>query len=307
MQPKHPNKPLKQRPKAAGMAGPGTGAGDDKPFKKKKPGAGRAGGGAGPGGRRAAQAPRGLPAGAITLANHALIYLNVPKSACTTIKNQLYFVEHGRYIDEPLDIHAHDGLLRSRESTPENLALFNGKLSAPHMVFTFVRHPGKRAYSCFGEKIFNQSKYSFPKVRDYIAEKYKLALPEPGDASYDLARHRANFMCFLDFVADNFDGKTEIRTDAHWGRQSTIIEHFQRFFFVDFVGRVEDFERQFRFVLDQTPLRHRPDLGVRFNEGPKPPFSYEQIADAAVEARLREIYADDYFRLGYGSDASTGS
>lgn len=283
------NKPIKPRNKTKSAQ---SGAAD-KPFKKKR----------GPGGprARAAQGPRSLPAGAIALTSVPLIYLNVPKSACTTIKNQLYFMEHGRYIDEPLDIHAHDGLLRSRDNTPENLALFNGKLASPHQVFTFVRHPGKRAYSCFGEKIFNQSKYSFPKVRDYITEKYGLSLPATEADDYDLAKHRANFMCFLNFVADNFDGKTDIRTDAHWGRQSTILEQFQRFFFIDFIGRVEDFEQQFRFVVDRALPVHRPDLNVRFNEGPKPPFSYEQVADSVVEARLRQIYADDYFRLGYAS------
>ena len=245
----------------------------------------------------------GVPFGAVTLDSVPLIYLNVPKSACTTIKNQLYFMEHGHYIDEPLDIHAHDGLQRSRERTDETLQLFDGKLGQPHMVFTFVRHPGKRAYSCFSEKIFHQSKYSFPKIRDYITAQYGLKLPEGDAAAYDLLAHRANFSCFLDFVQANFDDKTEIRVDAHWGRQTSIIEHFQRYFVIDFIGRVESFERQFNFVLDQLPLPYRPDLSVRFNEGPKPPFSYEQVADASIETRLREIYADDYKLLGYASDA----
>ncbi len=241
----------------------------------------------------------GLPSGAVTLANHGFVYLNVPKSACTTIKNQLYFVEHGCYVDEPLDIHREEGLLRSRDSSPENLKLFRSKLRQKHFVFTFVRHPGRRAYSCFTEKIFFQSKYSFPKVRDYIAAEYGLVLPSPGDSGYDLDSHRQNFNRFLDFVADNFAHKTRIRIDAHWGKQVQIIKQFQRFFMVDFIGRVEQLDPHFNFVLDQLPLAHRPDLGVRFNEGPRPPFGYEEVVDAATEARLRQIYAEDYNRLGY--------
>lgn len=257
------------------------------------------------GAKAAAPKPAGagavsLPAGAFTLSSRAVIYLNIPKSACTTIKNQLHFMEHGSYIDEPLDIHSHDGLLRSRDQTPENLALFKRRMAQPHFVFTFVRHPGRRAYSCFGEKIFHQSKHSFPKVRDYISAKYGLKLPAEGDTSYDLARHRQNFLCFLDFVADNFAGKTDLRVDAHWGRQTALLGQYQRFFLVDFIGRVEDFSRQFPFVVDQIAPTHRPDLDHRFNEGPKPPFSYEEVADEVVEARLRQIYAQDYQRLGYG-------
>src|SRR5437762_833738 len=88
-----------------------------------------------------------VPQGALTLSNVPLIYLNMPKAACTTIKNQFFFMEHGRYVDEPLDIHSHDDLLYSRERTPERLQLFRSKLKQRHLVFTFVRHPGKRAYS----------------------------------------------------------------------------------------------------------------------------------------------------------------
>lgn len=254
---------------------------------------------AGDGGKPGGKGPGAVPSGAVTLANHGFVYLNVPKSACTTIKNQLYFVEHGCYVDEPLDIHREEGLLRSRESTPENLKLFKSKLRQKHFVFTFVRHPGRRAYSCFTEKIFFQSKYSFPKVRDYIVAEYGLELPEADDASYDLEAHRRNFNRFLDFVSDNFAHKTRIRIDAHWGKQVQIIKQFQRFFMVDFIGRVEQLDPHFNFVLDQLPLAHRPDLGVRFNEGPRPPFTYEQVVDATTEARLRQIYSEDYNRLGY--------
>lgn len=298
----NPKNPSNQKPRHAGGAQAPAKLGPKAAAKaaKKRLGARPAG----PGGH-ANRLSRNVPAGAVTLERHALVYLNVPKSACTTIKNQMYFMEHGRYIDEPLDIHAHDGLLRSRESTPETLALFNAKLAQPHLAFTFVRHPGKRAYSCFGEKIFNQSKYSFPKIRDYIAEHYPLALPAAGDAGYTLAQHRANFLAFLDFVGDNFNGKTEIRTDAHWGRQSTILDHFQRFFYIDFIGRVEDFSRQFAYVVEQARPLNRPDLSVRFNEGPKPPYSYEEIATPEVEQRLRELYAEDYQRLGYLAEPAT--
>lgn len=239
-----------------------------------------------------------VPLGAVTLAGAPLVYLNVPKSACTTIKNLMYFMDHGRFIDEPLDIHSHDGLLRSRERTAETQQLFDQRLRGRHLVFTFVRHPGKRAYSCFIEKIFNQSKYSFPKIRDYIAEHYDLRLPAPG-AGYDLAMHRANFMAFLDFVRDNFAERTSVRVDAHWGRQSAILDHFQKYFYIDFIGRVEQFEPNFAHVASQFPLPHMPDLGTRFNEGPKPPYPYEAVADEAVEARLRRIYQRDYERLGY--------
>lgn len=243
-------------------------------------------------------AKAGLPMGAFTLESAPLVYLNVPKSACTTIKNLMYHMDHGRFVDEPLDIHGRDDLLGSRLRTPEIQALFEQRLRGRHLVFTFVRHPGRRAYSCFIEKIMNQSKYSFPKVRDHIVEQYALRLPQP-DVPYSLEAHRANFMAFLDFVEDNFAGRTPIRVDAHWGRQVAILNGFQKHFCIDFIGRVEQFESQFGWICQQFPSRHPPDITTRFNEGPKPPFPYEEVADEQVEARLRRLYRADYMRLGY--------
>ena len=43
------------------------------------------------------------------------------------------------------------------------------------LVFTFVRHPLKRAYSCFNEKIHFTSIYGFGKVRAFIAARYGAA------------------------------------------------------------------------------------------------------------------------------------
>ena len=59
------------------------------------------------------------------------------------------------------------------------------------------------------------------------------------------------------------------------------------------------------YVVEQARPLNRPDLAVRFNEGPKPPFSYEEIATPEVEQRLRELYAEDYQRLGYLADAAS--
>lgn len=292
--PSDPTNP--QHPKGKGL-GRGKGMGRGKGLGK-----GKGGGGHRPAEHEGTAGVRDrIPAGAITIPSQALIYLNVPKSACTTIKNQLYFAEFGRYIDEPLDIHHNQDLWRSRDHSPAMVARFEAKLAQRHLVFTFVRHPGRRAYSCFGEKIFSAGNYSFPKVRDLIVAHYGLRLPAEG-APYSLEEHRRNFGCYLDFLTDNFAGRTTIRTDAHWGRQTQILAHFQRYFLIDYIGRVEQLGSQFAHVIGQLPLRHQPDLSQRFNEGPKPPFSYEEVVDAAMEERLRTLYRDDYLQLGYAAE-----
>ena len=54
-----------------------------------------------------------------------LLYLNMPKSACTTIKNSLYFMESGVWLEDPLTVHALNEPLEKfeRDQDPERVPL----------------------------------------------------------------------------------------------------------------------------------------------------------------------------------------
>ena len=240
-----------------------------------------------------------MPSGVVGLHALPLIYLNIPKSACSTIKNHLYYIEHGKYASDPLAIHSIDGLIKSKGGGAGASAHFTRVLARKHLVFTFVRHPGKRAYSCFSEKIVHISKYSFPKVREHLISDYGCDFSGIDVARYDLDIHRRNFVAYLRFVKANRLGETPLRRDAHWESQTTMIKKFENDFVIDFIGRVEDFQKHFEFVLSELKCEKMPDLNLRFNEGPTPPFTYDQILDDEVEDLLLEIYRADFMKLGY--------
>ena len=102
------------------------------------------------------------PTGFWASATAPLVYANMPKSGCTTIKNLLYRIDSGAFLDDPLTIHGRPELMVHWKAQPEAIE----RRLKTDLVFTFVRHPLKRAYSCFNEKIHFRSIYSFGKARD---------------------------------------------------------------------------------------------------------------------------------------------
>lgn len=144
------------------------------------------------------------------------IYAFVPKCACTSIKNWLYFLDNAHYIDEPLKIHFNPEYLIFGKSNPE---LIEQRIDK-EFVFTFVRQPLKRAYSCFNEKIFHKADFPLLKDRARFEKHYKITLTE----NPTLEEHRANFKYFLDYIKQTDKaGPLEDKNNAHWEMQHRII------------------------------------------------------------------------------------
>ena len=163
-----------------------------------------------------------------------LVYANMPKSGCTTIKNLLYRIDSGAFLDDPLTIHGRPELMVHAKAQPEEIE----RRLKTDVVFTFVRHPLKRAYSCFNEKIHFRSIYSFGKARDFIAARYGAEFVD----APSLELHRSNFKHFLRFSQDTCDKSNGFRRDPHWSPQSTVLAGPLRWRMLDFVGRVESFD-----------------------------------------------------------------
>jgi hypothetical protein len=220
---------------------------------------------------------------------NGLVYLNIPKSACTTIRNVMYYLDSGIFLEDPLAIHANrQTLLRADQDREE----FLRRLAGHHLTFTFVRNPGKRVYSCFVDKIHNVDKHSFGKIREYLIKNYGLKFDDAEPIRLDV--HRKNFSGFLRFICDNLSGKTDVRKDYHWQLQRKVIAFGTRDVRLDFIGLVEKLPLHFKHVLEKADVDM--DIGAipRFNESAAIDISLEQVANDEINNRIGEIYESDF-------------
>jgi hypothetical protein len=230
------------------------------------------------------------PVGFLASRSLPLVYVNIPKSACTTIKNILNWMDSGEYLEDPLTIHGRKDLLLRGDLEPyEMFRRLNSDL-----VFTFVRHPLRRAYSCFNEKIHFVSKYSFPPVRKEIQARYGGRFVE----NPALELHRQNFKAFLRFSLDAFQGTNGWRSDAHWCPQSMVLRDAHRWRMIDFIGRVEHFDAHLKGVLHLAGVTYEIEL-PRMNEGPAAPFRYEEVVDEEIRDVGGRLFAADLRNFGY--------
>jgi len=230
-----------------------------------------------------------------------LIYLNMPKSACTSFKNWIYFLDNGKYYNNPLDIHNVESQLFIHYNAQRSKLIDRFYDS---FVFTFVRHPLKRAYSLYAEKLRATGPHSFEKVRDLLVKRYgaKFEGEAPCDAApteghADLGREQNNFLAFLRFVSDTQHKRIAFRRDWHWMPQTVVLENALAVRPLDFIGRIETIDQDFEFVCKKGQCEPK-DL-PRFNEAPSPPYSYDQILSDEIVELGREIYADDLRNLAY--------
>ena len=159
--------------------------------------------------------------GYIASRNYGMVYLNMPKAACTTLKNYIFFLDYKRYYPVPLDIHKYsDELLLTFDSNKSELY----EKFKSSIVFTFVRHPMRRAYSFFNEKILHDSKYAFKDVRGVLVDRYGADFSS--DENIEVIRD--NFIKFLKFVKDVKENRIQFRKDFHWMPQAYILsEHLE--------------------------------------------------------------------------------
>jgi hypothetical protein len=242
---------------------------------------------------------RGLPIG----------YYNMPKAGCSTIKNILYSIEKGEWLDQPLEIHRvvsrGQGLLLDTAFQRQRIEL---EATSPYFTFTFVRHPGRRVYSAFVEKILTRHEYAIPSIQKHLIRHMELThrgkriesiddLPPLQEIEIDDMRR--NFRKFLKFVQFNITKKSRFYPNQHWVVQAERIDKLPAQDRLNFVGRIENFENDFPFVLKNVGI-HRPELAkARFNEGPKPPISYEDLIGPVLRNSIRSIYAKDFERYEY--------
>ena len=235
--------------------------------------------------------------------SESMIYRVVPKCACSTIGQIMYYSDHGTFFDG--DIHdAEDGIHKWAHSTSRDL-ISQRVPSRDRPTFTFVRNPYTRVLSAFFDKICgiqrNGQRYRGNMVQKLV-ETYGIEV----EGDFDQI---ASFRRFLLFARDSIKYRDPMDPDIHWssmsGHISTLIVNGGRY---THILPTENFREGMQIVLDaaSTPNHISLDDVPRFNEsaehGPKMAHRPEEYFDDLARHLVYEIYKRDFTLFKYDRD-----
>ncbi len=237
--------------------------------------------------------------------SESMVYRVVPKCACSTIGQIMYYADHGSFYDG--DIHdATQGLHKWAREESQNPIRANVKTRGAY-AFTAVRNPYSRILSSFFDKICgiqrNGNRYRGNLV-PMLVQKYGIEVGGPdGKEEFDQIR---SFRRFLLFARDTIRWRRPMDPDIHWsavsGHVSTFIAGGGRY---DSIFWTEKFDEGMQGVLDKVQTRHPVDLKAipRFNEseahGPKRAHPVEDYFDDLSMHLVYEIYKRDFDLFRY--------
>ncbi|MCX7643803.1 MAG: sulfotransferase family protein [Rhodobacteraceae bacterium] len=240
--------------------------------------------------------------------SESVVYRVVPKCACSTIGQIMYYSDHGRFFDG--DIHdAMSGMHKWAIEASQPLIEANVK-AHKSFAFTCVRNPYSRILSSFFDKICgvqrNGKRYRGNLV-PMLVQKYGVDVGGPeGRDDFDQI---ASFRRFLLFARDTIRWRKPMDPDIHWsamsGHIATFIVNGGRY---DRIFFTEKFDEGMQSVLDATTQRHPVDLSrvPRFNEseghGPKRAHPVEDFFDDLSRHLMWEIYRKDFQLFRYDFD-----
>lgn len=232
--------------------------------------------------------------------SESLVYRVVPKCACSTIGQVMYYSDHGAFFDG--DIHdAEHGIHKWAFETSQKKIESNVKEHKSY-TFTCVRNPYTRILSSFFDKICgiqrNGKRYRGNMV-PLLIQRYGVEV----EGEFDQVR---SFRRFLLFARDTIRWRRPMDPDIHWsamsGHVSTFIVNGGRY---DRIFHTEAFDDGMQSVLDAVKTRHKVDLKKmpRFNEseghGPKRAHPVEDYFDDLSMHLVYEIYNRDFNLFKY--------
>ncbi|WBU51988.1 sulfotransferase family protein [Paracoccus sp. SCSIO 75233] len=240
--------------------------------------------------------------------SRSLTYRVVPKCACSTIGQILFYSDHGRFFDG--DIHdSTEGLHKWSQDGSQDV-ISETVRARTGVTFTCVRNPYARILSSFFDKIAgiqrNGSRYRGNLVPQLI-QKYGIEVGSPEDGfQFDQVK---SFRRFLLFARDTIRWRRPMDPDIHWssmsGHISTFIVnggHYDQIFFT------EKFNDGMKKVLDaaDTPVKVDIEEVPRFNEseghGPKRAHNVSEYFDDLSRHLIWEIYKKDFQLFKYDFD-----
>jgi hypothetical protein len=244
--------------------------------------------------------------------SESMVYRVVPKCACSTIGQIMYYSDHGRFFDG--DIHdAKTGLHKwalenSQQPIRDNVRAHKS------FAFTCVRNPYTRILSSFFDKICGVQRsgnYYRGNLVPQLIQKYGIDVGNPADGfAFDQIK---SFRRFLLFARDTIRWRKPMEPDIHWSAMSghigTFIANGGRY---DHIFWTEKFDDGMQAVLDRTDRPHAIDLATipRFNEseghGPKRLHPVQDYFDDLSMHLVYEIYKRDFrlFRYDFENPAN---
>jgi len=240
--------------------------------------------------------------------SESMLYRVVPKCACSSIGQIMFYSDHGRYFDG--DIHDSTGGLHKWNQDVSQKPIEDSVKSHSSLTFTCVRNPYARILSSFFDKIAgiqrNGKRYRGNLVPQ-LMQRYGVDVGSPeNDFDFDQI---ASFRRFLLFARDTIRWRRPMEPDIHWssmaGHISTFIVNGGRY---DQIFFTEKFNEGMQKVLDAAPTRVKLDVNdvPKFNEseghGPKRAHKVSEYFDDLSRHLVWEIYKKDFQLFKYDFD-----
>lgn len=240
--------------------------------------------------------------------SESMVYRVVPKCACSSIGQIMFYSDHGRYFDG--DIHdSTEGL--HKWSQPHSQTLIRSRVQAgDRITFTCVRNPYTRILSSFFDKIAgiqrNGKRYRGNLVPQ-VMQRYGIEVGSP-ENGFDFDQIKS-FRRFLLFARDTIRWRRPMEPDIHWSAVSshvaTFIANGGRY---DQIFFTENFNEGMQKVLDasDSPVKLAVEEVPRFNEseghGPKRAHPVSAYFDDLSRHLIWEIYKKDFQLFRYDFD-----
>jgi hypothetical protein len=240
--------------------------------------------------------------------SESVVYRVVPKCACSSIGQILYYSDHGTFFDG--DIHDSETGLHKWAQEDSQAAITANVRAHKSYAFTCVRNPYTRILSSYFDKICgiqrNGKRYR-GKMVPMLMQKYGVEVGDP-ETGFEFDQIQS-FRRFLLFARDTIRYRRPMDPDIHWsgmaGHVSTFIANGGRY---DNIFFTEKFNEGMQSVLDAIETPHAIDLATipRFNEseghGPKRAHPVQDYFDDLSMHLVWEIYSRDFKLFQYDFD-----
>ncbi len=232
--------------------------------------------------------------------SESMVYRVVPKCACSTIGQIMFYSDHGRFFDG--DIHDAEAGLHKWAIAESQEKITRNVTTHGSYAFSCVRNPYTRILSSFFDKICgiqrNGKRYRGNLV-PLLVQKYGIEV----EGDFDQI---ASFRRFLLFARDTVRFRKPMDPDIHWsamsGHLSTFIVNGGRY---DKIFFTETFNAGMEEVLGavETPVPIAVSDVPRFNEseghGPKRAHPVEAFFDDLSMHLVYEMYHRDFELFRY--------
>lgn len=231
--------------------------------------------------------------------SETVVYRVIPKCACSTIGQALYFADHGQFFDG--DIHdAGSGIHKWAFEASQDV--ITRRVRDDTFTFTCVRNPWTRILSSFFDKIAGIQR-SGNRYRGAALAPFMKRYGVDVEGDFDQVR---SFRRFLLFARDTIRFRKPLDPDIHWsavsGHASTLVRGGGKY---DMIIATEDFKAGMSQVLTRFDQKHPVDIDTmpRFNEseghGPKRLYPVEDYFDDLSIHLVHEMYRRDFNLFNY--------